>query len=150
MLRFFSAPHLFLPVVLLLGKSYTSLVQAHNALTPVSSLEGGTFGAPHVMFSKRSTIHTAIAKGQPGYSDWKIRYIKVASLMPVQFAAAKMASTYMKILAQLASIDFDSQLTRNAGEPFELYIGGTHLNFYAPVGKLTKDFVIEVGPIDRL
>lgn len=127
-----------------LYKSYASLAQLTNALTAVSISGDNVLEAAPIAFPKRATIHTAIAQGAPGYPDWKIRYIKVASLMPLHQAAEAMVKMYNGILRQLPDIDLDAELAQSIGTPFEMSTGGSHLNFYAPLGKLTKAFIIEI------
>lgn len=142
--KLFSTQCISMLILLLLGISCAPSTRGYNIPITVQNLDEQKLVVPLTMFSKRSTIHTAISKGQPGYPDWKIRYIKVTCLIPIQNAAAIMIATYTNILERLANMDLDDQLTKNAGIPFEMLVGGSHLNFYAPVGKLTKDFVVNV------
>lgn len=138
-----SALPLFILIFLLCCRSRAAPAQAGDLLT-VPNLSDNALRIPPIVHSKRSTVHTAIAQGAPGYPDWRIRYIKVASFIPIQTAAERLISRYTSLLRTIAEMDLDRQLIETIGFPFELDIQGFYLNFHAPLGRLTKAFVIEV------
>ena len=128
--------------LLLLNISSASLPPGHQAPVPIVIPRSSVSRIPHA-FSKR-TIHTAIAKGSPGTSDWRVRYIAVASAVPIDKAATMMIIIYERILRELSNIDLDTRLSDSIGQPFQIDIGGIFLNFQAKYGKLTSAFVFTV------
>lgn len=53
------------------------------------------------LMPKRATIHTATIPGIPGTPTWRVRYIKIASMLPINVAATAMEVFLSSGLQQL-------------------------------------------------
>lgn len=93
---------------------------------------------PPSILVRSPPIHEAFSA-----DGWRVRYIRVAGLLPVQIAAANCIGFYTQLSAQF-------QHMMNTGRPsptnsgFQARIGDVQVSFLTTTGKLTWDFMNEV------
>lgn len=92
---------------------------------------------------KRATIHTATIPGLPGTPTWRVRYIKIATMLPVQLVATAMETFYSSSLKELQQTSDSalSHLLASTKGAFRIGRGVLHLNFMTTSGRLNREFV---------
>ena len=92
---------------------------------------------------KRATIHTATIPGVPGTPTWRVRYIEIATILPINLVAIAMEVLLLSELTQLKQTSdstLSEMLALRKGE-FRVRRGIFHLNFMTKSGQLNREFI---------
>lgn len=92
---------------------------------------------------KGATIHTATMPGVPGTPTWRVHYIKIATMLPVQLVATAMETFYSSSLKELQQTSDSalSHLLASTKGAFRIGRGGFRLKFMTASGRLIREFV---------
>ena len=86
---------------------------------PNSSLLTSFTYSKVALITKRANIHTATVPGKPGTPTWRVRYIKIASMLPINVAATAMEvflSSGLQQLQQTSDSVLRDMLAERTGE----------------------------------
>lgn len=144
----------FIPLITASTSRHDSSALAKFALSPDNFANNHLLlSSPHnkiALMPKRATIHTATIPGSPGTPTWRVRYIEIASTLPINVAATAMEaflSSGLQRVRQTSDSALREVLAGTAGE-FRIKKGIFHLNFMTQSGRLNREFI--EGVIEEL